>query len=345
MSPKKAGPILESAATLPEELALISAIVADLTDDTPKLIYSDWLDDRRDPRAEFVRDFVAATRSLKTTTKLPDSSAFPRAWTNMLGVSLIQGIITENLTKVKESVLRVARPIVAIKTEPVEESLLAVGGSKFGGHPDLPSGVDWPRCKEGPLGFLGQIAVADLRNFQVAQSLPQDGLLSFFAYQSFETGYQPGVGELEGNTQILYSSASEKLKPHKPPEDVDAEANGILAACRLTLCETWDLPLSEDQVPAKEARALRRIMRDGGFNMLVYTCLRPDSFGHHLLGYSRHGRRSDDPSPGPDWVHLMCLGSDDNLGWSWCDGQDLAVFVHEDDLRNTTFKRIFAYAS
>ena len=69
------------------------------------------------------------------------------------------------------------------------------------------------------------------------------------------------------------------------------------------------------------------------------------SFGNYLAGYSLHSRRIGDPSPGKEWRHLLCLKSDRNLGWSWCDGEHLAVYVHEEDLRNGSFSRIYGYSA
>jgi uncharacterized protein (TIGR02996 family) len=345
MSPKNSAASLEVAATLPGEYGFISAIVSDLRDVSTKLIYADWLEEHGDPRSTYVRELVAAARSLTEHTKLPQAGSYPRAWTNMLGVPLLEGMIEFGLVDVKDAVLRLARPIVTIATKPIKESLIAVGGSKFGGRPDLPTDVEWPACAEGPLGFLGQIALRDVKGTQVSRSLPDDGLLSFFAYQNIDTGYQPGVVEqIASDTQVLYTSGSATLKRRKPPEDLDEESNGILPACRLAFCETWDLPDREDRLPAAYAADMKKLQKGGRGEKLHDLREKCRPFGHHLLGYSVHFRTSD-PSPGTDWPHLLCLDSDENLGWSWCDGEHLAVFVHEEDLRNGSFARIYGYAS
>jgi uncharacterized protein (TIGR02996 family) len=79
VSSKKPVPSLEAAATLPGEYGLISAIVSDLRDDAAKLVYADWLEEQGDSRSRFVRDFVAAVRSLDRGTKLPQARSYPRA--------------------------------------------------------------------------------------------------------------------------------------------------------------------------------------------------------------------------------------------------------------------------
>lgn len=65
---------------------------------------------------------------------------------------------------------------------------------------------------------------------------------------------------------------------------------------------------------------------------------------HHLLGYSIHGRTTE-PSPGADWLHLLCLSSDDNHNWSWCDGEHLAIFVHQANVADHSFAHVFGSAS
>jgi uncharacterized protein (TIGR02996 family) len=346
MSSKNITPSVETATTLPGEYGFISAIVSNLRDDAPKLIYSDWLEERGDPRAAFVREFVTAVRSLNKRTKLPAFRSYPRAWTNLLGVPLIRGIIEFDLVDVKDAVLRLARPIVSIATKRTRESMIMVGGSKFGGHPDLPNSVEWPTCAEGRLGFLGQIALADLKNTQVSRSLPNDGLLSFFAYQNFVSGYQPGVNEaITGDTQVLYTPGSAALTRRKSPDDLNQDGNAIFPTCRLVLCETWDLPDSEDKLPPTYTADMKPFQqRERGWQLHELRC-QCHPFSHHLLGYSVHSRCPSDPSPGTDWLHLLCLDSDDNLGWSWCDGEHLAVFVHEKDVASGRFTRTYGYAS
>jgi uncharacterized protein (TIGR02996 family) len=327
---------LEAAATLPGEYEVLSQVVADLRDDAPKLRYADWLEERGDRRAKFVRKFAAAVRSLGPTTRLPAARSFRRAWTNMLGVPLVEGLVEFGLVDVKDLVFGLARPIVTIAAKRVREDRNGTGSSKFGGHPDLPAGVPWPACEKGPLGFLGQIALRDLENSQVARELPPDGLLSFFAYQ--EDGYQPGVvDEVPGDTRVLYTPASRPLERQLPPPDLDVEFNGIFPTCRLAFCESWDLP-------AADATALPELQEEARSEGLFELRARCHPFGHHLMGYSVHSRTTD-PSPGPDWRHLLCLDSDERLGWNWCDGEHLAVFVREEDLRTGTFARVYGYAS
>jgi uncharacterized protein (TIGR02996 family) len=337
---------LETATTAPEEYGLLSALVANPRDQDRKLVYADWLEERGDRRASYVRDLAAAARSLGKK-RLPDPGDFPRAWSNMLGAQLLAGILEFDLVGVQDAVLQVARPAIVFTTEKDPDSSLPPGGSRLGGQPDLPAGVEWPVCSAGPLGFLGQVALRDLQGTQAAHALPKDGLLSVFAFQDFVEGYQPGMGDHPGDVRVLYTPGSAALVPRQPPPELDLEATGILPVCRLLGHESWDLPHPEDILPPEYAPALAQL-QEGGYETsgklheLRQKCS-PWNL-HRLLGYSIHSRTSD-PAPGPDWVPLLCLESDDNLGWNWCDGEHLAFWVQQDDLRGGNFARVFGYAS
>lgn len=43
-------PLSDPAAVHPGEAEMLAAVLADLTDDLPKLVYADWLEERGDPR-------------------------------------------------------------------------------------------------------------------------------------------------------------------------------------------------------------------------------------------------------------------------------------------------------
>ncbi|TCI47299.1 DUF1963 domain-containing protein [Exiguobacterium sp. SH3S2] len=54
---------------------------------------------------------------------------------------------------------------------------VAIGHSKFGGYPDLPSGSDHPGDN---LTFLAQFRLSDFAGCESVEALPKEGLLSFF---------------------------------------------------------------------------------------------------------------------------------------------------------------------
>lgn len=82
------------------------------------------------------------------------------------------------------------------------EPCAQVGGTRFGGVPDVPSDFSWPiyntetydddTVKPRPLAFLAQFNCAQLPKIEGEISLPQTGVLSFFyELDSMKWGYDP----------------------------------------------------------------------------------------------------------------------------------------------------------
>lgn len=51
-----------------------------------------------------------------------------------------------------------------------------------------------------------------------------------------------------------------------------------------------------------------------------------------------------DPTPDPNWIPLLTLGSHDDLDWSWHDGDYLHVFVETRQLLDRTLLNLKADA-
>lgn len=76
--------------------------------------------------------------------------------------------------------LRVIEQVVFRGTLAPLESF-ALGASRIGGPPDLPSSVAWPESDGQKLPLILQLALADITAFPAARRLPGDGMLLFFA--------------------------------------------------------------------------------------------------------------------------------------------------------------------
>jgi len=55
-----------------------------------------------------------------------------------------------------------------------------LGGSRFGGWPDIPEDMQWPSWRGKPMAFLGQLNLAEAHAAESGLRLPESGLLSFF---------------------------------------------------------------------------------------------------------------------------------------------------------------------
>ena len=317
-------PITDVAAPLPGEADLLARVVSDLRDDTAKLVYADWLEEHDDPRGPFLRKFVAAAAG---DAKLPPSRRLAKAWRDIVGVTLVEGLRERGLTDRRDDLLGLAMPTVTISMKRASEKGLPVGGSRFGGRPDLAPGVAWPEWHKGPLGFLGQINLADLRGTQAGRDLPPQGLLSFFVYNDEEEG-MPAPDE--NSWRVLYAPDLSALRRHAAPDGLD-EWNPVAPARRLTFAETLDLP--GPRSPWGERIGIDQGREDDYHELRL--ALRPPN--EHLLGHTRTRSLYKDPIPGPDWRHLITFDSDDDLGWTWGDGDKLYYIIRQRDLRAGRF--------
>lgn len=102
---------------------------------------------------------------------------------------------------------RLHSPAVAIKTKPLKKAgwLLPgrpnspeLGTSRFGGWPDLPADVTWPRWQDRPMAFIAQINLAEAHASEPGLRLPSAGLLSFFL------GCMPDTYEKQGDPRSRY---------------------------------------------------------------------------------------------------------------------------------------------
>jgi len=327
-----------------EQQHWINQIVDSPTDLSLRAVYADWLDESGDvDRAKFVRELSSAIESLGPNTQLPAIEG-DVAWTNMLGLPLLQGVIKQQAGRCQE-ILTLARPSVTITTKRLRsgKDKTEIGSSKFLGEPDLPSDVPWPRCEYGPLAFLAQIDMSEISTSQVCRYLPSFGILSFFGFSDAEEGIEPGFG-IDDDVKIFWFPNADGLVRTPAPSDVNELAETCSPAA-LEFVETWDLPSVGDAVSPHMVSAMAAFEKDDDdWEILHDMRVGLNGCGNHLGGYSCHFR-TDDLDPGAEWNHILCLDSDRNTPWSWCDGEHLALYVHEEDLANKTFNRIIASAS
>lgn len=151
----------------------LAAVVTDLRDDAPKLVYADWLEEHGDARrARFLRLFVEAARSMDPDA-FPKARGLPEEWLELIGFRLVERIADdeERHPELLVRVLRLARPALRMKKG---GRSVPAGASKIGGLPDLPPGFPWPLgrdCRaiynddtageERLAGFLAQIDLAE----------------------------------------------------------------------------------------------------------------------------------------------------------------------------------------
>ena len=151
-----------------------------------------------------------------------------------------------------------------------------VGGSRFGGGPDLPPDAPWPFVGDRPLQFMLQIDLKDLPD----ESWPTlgSGLLQVY--------YDDINGEAGPDSQLVVVSDSEHLVFREPPPDPQYEPGSYARhfplipldlECGLSL--PWALP--SDLLDIEEALL-------GDYVSFRYDCLEAFSDGrkhHQLFGH------------------------------------------------------------
>ncbi|WP_075619103.1 YwqG family protein [Paenisporosarcina indica] len=107
-----------------------------------------------------------------------------------------------NLLHKKQDILKIAASSIGILKEKTDDKNIQIGGSKFGGLPDLPPSFSFPQYHNGPLSFLAQLNLKDLTFSETDDLLPKTGMLYFF----YDVVNQPWGFEKEDSDsyKVLY---------------------------------------------------------------------------------------------------------------------------------------------
>lgn len=284
----------------------LTAVLADLSDDVPKLVYADWLEERGDDRSHFVRAFVGAARSM-TPSDFPQAGLLSEEWLELIGYRLLERVAAANQPDLKDRVLRLARPALRMKKVKAADPKLPVGASKIGGRPDLPPDFAWPPggdCHaiynddtggtDRLAGFLAQVNFAEIAETQAARGLPAAGLLSFFCFQDIENDNPDAIG-----AKAVFFPDPTGLVRTTPPKKL-TEGNGTIPPHRLTFEETLDLPSDYRGPWSSELKP----DPDADYDA-VLDHFRQLNF-ENMLGYAR-STTGDDPTPSRESRHLILL--------------------------------------
>jgi signal recognition particle receptor subunit beta len=242
-------------------------------------------------------------------------------------------------------------PTVWVVPTMVPAERLAPGESRFGGDPDLPAALEWPRFQEVPLTFLAELRLADLSALDRGGVLPRTGWLTAFC----EAEDQAWEGEPEARDacRLLYfdgppSALVRRIRPHLPGKaERPPPAASLRFAPGFTLVDPgaavgrW--PFDAD---GEEYRVLTEAIRGQPPGQRAL---------HHLLGHAqqvqgdpreecraRAAGRHQGGSKTDDWVLVLQLDSDDAPGWSWGDDGMLCFLMTRADLAARRFSEACA---
>lgn len=120
-----------------------------------------------------------------------------------------------------ETLHRLARPKVTLRSKRIAQKNLGPTDSRLGGLPHVPPGFEWPRWRDGPLSHLATINLADVAGHDAQKLLPRRGLLRFWYDQDQRAwGFDPKQAGFFRVDYIPSLAKSAKWAPATPPEDL-----------------------------------------------------------------------------------------------------------------------------
>ena len=270
---------------------------------------------------------------------------------------ILQLIQKNNLTDFADRIMAAIKPAIPISNVKTQEGV--IGASRFGGMPDIPTDFEWVLREDIPLSFLAQINCADLQGFTSAKNLPSSGMLYFF-YDAIEQpwGFDPSD---RGSSAIIYHPSTENLIPSTLPEGADIDNGWLFPAYAVQFREILSLPNYDSQ--AFEQLSISQNSVDDYVNLIVDVneLMAANEPIHQMLGHSSniqgdmqlecqlilHGINYGDgysesiakdlEAGASDWLLLLQLDSDDDLGMMWGDMGMLYFWIQESSLQSKRF--------
>lgn len=236
--------------------------------------------------------------------------------------------VQENgLAEVESIILGVAREAVRIETT-VPDDGSQLGVSRLGGFPDLEDPALFPKTHDLHWIFLAQLNLAELAPFN--NYLPRSGLLSFFVdttenLNSKVIFYQ---GETENLTVVRHEGADDMLSPD---DDYTQKPHRVRFERFFSLPHRCPSGIESDQ--AFEAYESCEVLHKG--------------VDHQINGYTFTQHESPQEQAAKElrgqpaeWVPLLQLGWDANVGFCFWDAGTLTFCIHQEDLRRCDFSNV-----
>ncbi|MDO8408772.1 MAG: YwqG family protein [Phenylobacterium sp.] len=211
------------------------------------------------------------------------------------------------------------------------------GASRLGGEPELTG--DWPVWKGGPMVFVAQLDLTEMRSAGGPDWLPAAGRLLFFC----EPGAWGSDPEDAGGALVRHETAP--AEPRLPPTDLPREARFKATPVSFEAGESWPsqerLEIDWDTIGKHDYAALEAFEE-------AHT---PETPAHQVGGYP--GAVQDDameeicqevtqsPRGAQDWRLLLQVDSDRERGMTWFDSGRLYFWIREQDARAGDFSKVW----
>ncbi|MFK7933295.1 MAG: YwqG family protein [Saprospiraceae bacterium] len=280
---------------------------------------------------------------------------------------LIETIEKHTIESYRSAVIKEIQPQIRLKTTgiPCQE----LGKTKLGGCPNLPKGMDWAKSKYGNyyLSFLAQINLAEVKTFDEAALLPNNGMLYFFF--NLDSG---------DDGRVIFSKEINELERAVPPEEFKEKKKSfmqrlltgkskkrILKESKIDLYKEYGLP-SWDSLRLEKIHKLTgtktkpiNLFAEGIFEESYEVGETEMTSNHHLLGNYKGIQHEfyeldcvnfkikniknltiAEIEKALKWRLLFQFDSDNNLEISWGDWGRIYFFIHEDDLKKQRFANV-----
>ncbi len=240
-------------------------------------------------------------------------------------------------------------------TQEKEENYATLGNHRFGGMPDLPKGVAYPRYGKDQLAyeFIAQVNCAKIAGLQ--DYLPRTGMLYFFlttihdVYGGGEATTAKVIHRPE-KPEALISGKNIELKTTDYYEMFESEYKGYQAtAKKINSCPAF-YPIMQNSYmfrgPAAALHAEEDFLENDGYDLFEapLTELNPATHVVNGYGFSQHEypelsiAQAHRGNP-EDWIILLEVTSEGDMQWG--DAGSLFYVIHKSDLTRGDFSKVY----
>lgn len=231
-------------------------------------------------------------------------------------------------------------------------SQLALGASRFGGLPDLPPGVEWPKRQKVPMEFVAQIRLADIAAHDPENTLPHTGTLLFF-YNSQWDSYD--MEDDFDTCRVIFGECADADLVRTPAPTISWKgeydekprpAPYVHGLARLTFSRVEMPPGGLSPYIGAKSK-LGKIWQD--FHCEYSSTWSPVPEGvtyaeNHLLGYVNAQDYVDAHKDGKKDRCLLQVDSDDSADFQWGDCDRLYFMLTDKQLAARDFSKVRLYS-
>ena len=267
-----------------------------------------------------------------------------------------QVIEAQGIQKYKTALLALLKRAVGFNLTDTED-YQQVGNHRFGGMPDLPKGMAYPKFEGGEgkpyaYEFIAQINCADIASLQ--QYLPRTGMLYFFLTTMHDIYHDAEespvkVIHYEGKVEDLVSGSTLSLEESDYYEMYDNAYEASKASPVVFCSAPAFYSIHQNDYLFKGAAAMLKEEEDFLYDE-AYDCFEEplkattptthtiNGYGFSQHEYPEHSISLHHRGNPEDWVILLTVTSSGSFQWG--DAGDLFFVIHKSDLMQGNFSNV-----